>query len=62
VTNWARRIKYMLFDTRRFGTLRDIENTDMYSLLLFMVEFPKWKANAGKPGERIAFADEVDWL
>ena len=50
----------MLFDTKRFGTLREIALTDMRDILLFMVEFPKWKAGSSKAGERLVFADEVE--
>lgn len=31
----------------------------MRDILLFMVEYPKWKASSKKPNE-VAFADEVE--
>ena len=50
----------MLFNTGRFGTLRDIATTDMRDLLLFMAEYPQFVKE--KPPQRLAYADEVDWL
>jgi hypothetical protein len=35
--------------------------TDLRDILLFMAEYPQWQKES-KPGQRMAYADEVDWL
>lgn len=34
----------------------------MRSILLFMVEYPKYKSDAPTAQRRMAYADQVDWL
>jgi len=42
--------------------MREIEMTDMRSILYFMVEFPQWKKTDGiQSNERHVYGDEVDF-
>jgi hypothetical protein len=48
-------------------SLRDIDQTDIESLIPFVFHYPKWREKNfnknGKPKQRtLAYADEVDWL
>lgn len=49
-------------DFGKHGSMREIEQTDLRSLLLFMLEYPKWKAAAPDVKRKMAYVDEVDWL
>jgi hypothetical protein len=50
-------------DFGKHGSMREIEQTDLRSILLFMLEYPKWKASP-TAGTRVKtlYADQVDWL
>lgn len=54
----------MLLDTGKCGSLRDIEMTDMRSILDFLIEYPEYQKEQKNVGERrkMAYADQVDWL
>jgi len=44
-------------------SLREIDGTDIESLLPFVFHFPHWKKNgAAGSGTKQLFADQVDWL
>jgi len=49
-------------DTEKLGSLREIERTDMRSVLYFMIEYPKWKAQESAPvKEKRVYGDQVDF-
>jgi len=43
-------------------SLREIDGTDIESLMPFVFHFPHWKNHSPGTGTRKLFADEVDWL
>lgn len=49
-------------DTGKLGCMRDIEMTDLRSVLLFLHEYPLYRKEPNTASRRMAFADEVDWL
>jgi hypothetical protein len=53
-----------LLDTLKgkLGSMREIEMTDMRSILIFMVEFPQWKqTERTQSNEQRVYGDEVDF-
>lgn len=59
-------MKYLFMDTvelqSKLGTLREIERTDMRSVLYFMLEYPSWKSQENAPvKEKYAYGDQVDF-
>jgi hypothetical protein len=53
----------MLLDFDKLGSLREIERTDMRSVLLFMFEYPQFKNAAKAEADAVpAYADEVTWM
>jgi hypothetical protein len=50
----------MLVDTGKLGSMREIEQTDMRSVLLFLVEYPAFKGEQ-PPNERRVFGDQTDF-
>lgn len=55
-------MEFVLVD--RFGwSLKEIDETDMESLIPFVFEFPRWKHRQGvQERRRQVFADQADWL
>ena len=49
-------------DYGKHGSMREIEQTDLHSILLFMLEYPKWKTAAPDAQRKLAYVDEVNWL
>ena len=45
-------------DLGKHGSMREIEQTDLRSILYFMVEYVKWKTEM--PADKLAYADEVE--
>jgi len=44
-------------------SLREIDQTDIESLIPFVFRYPQWKeARFGGNGHKRAYADQVDWL
>lgn len=43
-------------------SLREIDETDIESLIPFIFEYPKWKRNGAAGKRKILFADEADFL
>ena len=50
----------MLLDTGKLGSLREIEQTEMRSVLLFLAEYPFYKREA-RSNERTVFGDQTDF-
>lgn len=50
----------MLLDTGKLGSLREIERTEMRSILLFLTEYPFYKREA-RSSERMVFGDQTDF-
>ena len=43
-------------------TLKDINDTDIESLIEFVFKYPKWKERTDKKAQqKTAYADEVNW-
>jgi len=44
--------------------LRDIDDTDIESLIPFIFRYPQWKLEQSDPhkAQRALYADDVDWL
>jgi hypothetical protein len=49
-------------DYGKHGSMREIEQTDLRNVLLFMLEYPKWKAAPQKAGPKLVPVDQVSWL
>jgi len=46
-----------------FGwSLREIDESDIESLIPFVMEYPRWKARQKAGGGRQLYADEASWL
>jgi hypothetical protein len=43
-------------------SLYDIDNTDMDSLLTFIIHYPHWKEKQTHGAPKKVYADQVDWL
>jgi hypothetical protein len=50
----------MLLDTGKCGSLREIEMTDIRSVLNFMLEYHRWKSEANAPS-RYTYGDQTDF-
>jgi len=49
----------MLLDIGKLGSLREIEQTEMRSVLLFLAEYPFYKE--AHSNERMVFGDQTDF-
>jgi hypothetical protein len=50
----------MLLDLGKLGSLREIEQTEMRSILFFLAEYPLYKREAHS-NERVVFGDQTDF-
>jgi hypothetical protein len=42
-------------------SIKEIDETDMESLIAFVLHFPRWKQDGGKR-EQKTYCDQADWL
>lgn len=43
-------------------SMRDLDESDMESVLRFVKHYPRWKENGKRTKPKALYADQIDWI